>query len=68
MTPTASKVKMEAVFESGSLITLSLSILFLLSIFSGYIFKEQIVGIGTSFWGAAIFTLPEHTFLIEFEF
>jgi len=47
MMPTASRTKMEAVFESGGFITTALVVLFVFSIFSGYLFKEAIVGIGT---------------------
>lgn len=68
MIPAASRTKMEAVFESGLLITIVLGVLFIFSMFSGYIFKEIIVGIGTDVWGSSIFVLPEHVFLIEFEF
>lgn len=67
-TPSAARVKMEAVFESGAYITFALAVLFIFSVFSGYMFREVLVGIGTDVWGVAIFTLPEHTMLIEFEY
>lgn len=46
-TPAAARIKMEAVFESGSHITFALSILFIFSVFSGYMFREVLVGVGT---------------------
>lgn len=38
------------------------------SIFVGYIFKDMIIGLGTSFWGNSIFTLPQNLSMIESEF
>jgi NADH-ubiquinone oxidoreductase chain 5 len=38
------------------------------SIFFGYFFKDMFIGLGTSFWGNAIFVLPINSFAIEGEF
>ena len=38
------------------------------SIFIGYLTKDMIIGLGTDFWGNAIYILPEHMNLIDAEF
>jgi NADH-ubiquinone oxidoreductase chain 5 len=38
------------------------------SIFIGYLTKDMIIGVGTQFWGAALFTLPSNMSLLEAEF
>lgn len=38
------------------------------SIFVGYIFKDMIIGLGTSFWGNSIFTHPKNLIQIDAEF
>jgi proton-translocating NADH-quinone oxidoreductase chain L len=38
------------------------------SIFAGYLFRDLMIGTGTHFWGAALFTLPDHSLLVESEF
>lgn len=38
------------------------------SIFFGYVFKDMFIGLGSSFWGNAIFILPSNSFAIEGEF
>ena len=40
----------------------------LCSIFIGYILKDMMVGLGTDFWGNAIFVLPQNVLLLEAEF
>jgi NADH-ubiquinone oxidoreductase chain 5 len=46
-----------------SLITLSIP-----SIFIGYFSKDMIIGMGTNFWGNAIYILPENMNMIDAEF
>ena len=38
------------------------------SIFFGFFFKDMFIGLGTSFWGNSLFTLPLNSFSIEGEF
>jgi NADH-ubiquinone oxidoreductase chain 5 len=38
------------------------------SLFIGYLTKDLIIGLGTSFWGNAIFIHPNHVLFIEAEF
>jgi len=45
-----------------------LFILSLGSIFIGYVTKDMIIGVGTDFWGNALFTHPSHLTLLEAEF
>ncbi|CAM9089848.1 unnamed protein product [Phaeothamnion confervicola] len=47
---------------------LPLALLAIPSIFIGYITKDLMIGLGTDFWGNALFVLPHHFFLPEAEF
>jgi proton-translocating NADH-quinone oxidoreductase chain L len=47
---------------------LPLATLALGSMFTGYYTKDMIIGVGTDFWGNAIYTLPENMILLEAEF
>jgi NADH-ubiquinone oxidoreductase chain 5 len=38
------------------------------SIFVGYLAKDMMIGLGTNFWGNALFNLPENALLIESEY
>lgn len=38
------------------------------SIFVGFIFRDLLVGLGTSYWGGSILTLPIHYYMLESEF
>ena len=38
------------------------------SIFIGYVLKDMMVGLGSDFWGNAIFVLPQNALLLEAEF
>jgi NADH-ubiquinone oxidoreductase chain 5 len=38
------------------------------SIFVGYLTRDMIIGVGTQFWGAALFSLPSNMALLEAEF
>jgi NADH-ubiquinone oxidoreductase chain 5 len=48
--------------------SIPLGILAIGSIFIGYLTKDMIIGIGTPFWGNAIFTLPKNCILLDAEF
>lgn len=54
--------------ESGWLILIPLIILTILSISVGYIFKDLFIGLGSDFWGSAIFVLPGNYTLTDAEF
>jgi NADH-ubiquinone oxidoreductase chain 5 len=49
-------------------IALPLFILAIGSIFIGYVSKDIIIGVGTDFWGNALFTHPQNLVLLEAEF
>ncbi len=38
------------------------------SIFVGYLGKDMMIGLGTNFWGSALFTLPQNALLLESEY
>jgi len=38
------------------------------SIFAGYLTKDMLIGVGTDFWGTAIFNLPNNLIMLEAEF
>lgn len=55
-------------YDSSYRILFSLCTLSIPSIFIGYLTKDMIIGLGTDFWGNAIFVLPENMNLIDAEF
>lgn len=54
--------------EPSDVICVVLGILAVLSIFSGYFLKDLFIGLGTDFWGNAIFVLPENMNQVDAEF
>jgi NADH-ubiquinone oxidoreductase chain 5 len=48
-------------------IALPLFVLSLGAIFIGYLTKDMMIGLGTTYWGNALFTLPEHSVMIDSE-
>ena len=38
------------------------------SLFVGYLGKDMMIGLGTSFWGNALYTLPQNTLTVESEY
>jgi NADH-ubiquinone oxidoreductase chain 5 len=48
--------------------TLPLALLAFGSIFVGFFFKDMLIGVGSSFFGNAIFVLPTHVNIFEAEF
>ncbi len=54
--------------ESSFFITFPLSILGILSIFVGYLFKDFFIGLGNTSWNNVIFFWPEYNYFIESEF
>ena len=62
-----SRVLYEHVHEAPLPIRLPLLILSVSSLFVGYRGRDRMVGVGTDFWGASLFTHPNHTYLLEAE-
>jgi len=54
--------------EPGKIIYTSLLVLAILSIISGYLLKDAIIGCGSNFLGNAIFTLPWHSNTTDVEY
>jgi len=54
--------------DPDSVMSFSLVILALGSIFAGFLFKEMFIGVGTDFWNNAIFVNPNNSYFIEAEF
>jgi NADH-ubiquinone oxidoreductase chain 5 len=54
--------------EGNLRLSVPLLILSVGSIFFGYATKDMMIGVGTPFYGAAVFTLPSHVTLLDAEF
>ena len=55
-------------FDSSYFICVALGILAIPSIFIGFYTKDMIVGLGTDFWGTAIFVDPKNMNMLDAEF
>jgi len=66
--PNAPRKIMEGVHEAPFAMALPLFILSIGSIFIGFITRDMMIGLGTDFWGNALLTLPQNTFILEAEF
>jgi NADH-ubiquinone oxidoreductase chain 5 len=66
--PNGSKESYNKTHESNLPVILPLFILSIASICFGYIFSDLFVGIGTDFFGNAIFIHPNNIYLVEAEF
>ena len=55
-------------YDSGINICLALGILAIPSIFIGFYSKDMIVGLGTDFWGSAIYVSPSNMNMFDAEF
>src|SRR5579885_119379 len=64
----AFKNVVSSIHESPLRMIIPLFILGLGSIFIGYLTKDMFIGMGTDFWGNALFNLPENTILLQSEF
>ena len=64
----AHKKSLQNTHDAPFVMAFPLIVLALGSIFVGYLGKEMMVGLGTNFWGNAIFTLPNNTLLLEAEY
>jgi len=63
-----SKKQLLKAHEGSWRIVLSLVLLCLMTIFSGYISKETLIGTGSFFWGTSIFFIPFNYHTAEVEF
>lgn len=54
--------------EANALLGIPLILLAVGSLFVGYLSKDMIVGLGTSFWGNSIFTLSKNVSYLEAEY
>ena len=66
--PTSSQNSYNHAHESPWPMTVPLAILAVGSIFVGYLFKDMMIGVGTTFFGNAIFVLPHNVNIFEAEF
>lgn len=57
-----------AAYDSSYQICIALAVLSVPSMFIGYYSKDMIIGLGTDFWGNAVFVLPENMNMIDAEF
>jgi NADH-ubiquinone oxidoreductase chain 5 len=59
---------MSNIHDAPIIMIIPLFILGLGSIFIGYLTKDMIIGMGTDFWGNALFTLPQNILILQSEF
>ena len=64
----AFKKSVESVHDVSLLMAIPLCICALGSIFVGYMGKEMMIGVGSDFWGSALFTAPLHAVQLESEY
>ena len=64
----AFKVTVQHTHDAPPLMALPLILLALGSIFLGYLGKDMMIGLGTDFWGNALFVLPRNLVLLESEY
>ncbi len=66
--PNGNRYFYEHSHESPLPMTIPLFLLSFGSIFIGYLSRDMFVGVGTDFWGNALFTLPSNEYILEAEF
>ncbi len=66
--PQMLKSSLKNVHDAPFLMGFSLCCLAVGSIFGGFMAKDMMIGLGTNFWGNALFTLPTNTLLVESEY
>jgi NADH-ubiquinone oxidoreductase chain 5 len=54
--------------ESPLAMSLPLFILSFGALFVGWLFRDAFIGLGSSFWGNALFVYPDHCLMIDSEF
>jgi NADH-ubiquinone oxidoreductase chain 5 len=57
-----------AAYDSSYQICVALAVLSIPSMFIGFYTKDMIIGLGSDFWGNALFVLPENMNMIDAEF
>lgn len=69
LAPTASSPRvLEHAHDAPPIMAIPLVLLAFGSIFVGYLFHDMFIGLGTNFWGNAVFILPKNTLLLESEY
>lgn len=63
----AHKVALEHTHDAPVLMAVPLIVLAIGSILLGYLGKDMMIGLGTDFWGNALFVLPQNLVLLESE-
>ena len=66
--PNGYKQVLTHAYESSYQISISLGVLAIPSIFIGFFLQDMLVGLGTDFWGNAVFVLPKNMNQIDSEF
>jgi len=66
--PNFYKSNLSSIHEPGFYMTFSMFILFVFSVFAGYIFNECFIGVGSSFFGNAIFVFFNNFSIFDAEF
>ena len=66
--PNGYKSVISAAYDSSYQICIALAVLSIPSMFIGFYTKDMIIGLGTDFWGNALFILPENMNMIDAEF
>lgn len=64
----AFKKTVHNIHDAPIIMMIPLFLLGLGSIFIGYLTKDMIIGMGTHFWGNALFTLPQNILMLQSEF
>jgi proton-translocating NADH-quinone oxidoreductase chain L len=64
----AHRVALEHTHDAPPLMAIPLIVLAAGSIFLGYLGKDMMIGLGTDFWGNALFVLPQNLVLLESEY
>jgi NADH-ubiquinone oxidoreductase chain 5 len=69
LAPTATfKSSLKTIHDAPLIMAFPLMLLALGSVFVGYVARDMMIGLGTSFWSNALFVLPKNTVLLESEF
>jgi len=69
LAPTTSSPRvLEHAHDAPPIMAIPLVLLAFGSIFVGYLFHDMFIGLGTNFWGNAVFILPKNTLLLESEY
>jgi NADH-ubiquinone oxidoreductase chain 5 len=66
--PMSSRSVLNSVSEASWIMLIPFCILFLGSLFSGYMGRDLFIGLGTDFWGVSLLVLPSNVYFLESEF